>query len=73
MRPLTIEILVMAGEAVMKAAAEKGVNVLPIDSEHNAIYQCLEANRDRSEVSRLICFFSVILKLKSFPCVPQLQ
>lgn len=48
------EILVMAGEAVMQAAAEKGVNVLPIDSEHNAIYQCLEANRDRSEVSRLI-------------------
>ncbi|MFT4636962.1 MAG: 1-deoxy-D-xylulose-5-phosphate reductoisomerase [Verrucomicrobiales bacterium] len=48
------EILVMAGEAVMKAAEKHGVNVLPIDSEHNAIYQCLEANRDRSEVSRLI-------------------
>ncbi len=48
------EILVMAGEAVMKAAKKHGVNVLPIDSEHNAIYQCLEANRDRAEVSRLI-------------------
>ena len=48
------EILVMAGESVMDAAAKKGVNVLPIDSEHNAIYQCLEANRDRSQVSRLI-------------------
>ncbi len=47
------EILVMAGEAVMKAAREKGVNVLPVDSEHNAIFQCLE-NRDASEVSRLI-------------------
>ena len=48
------EILVMAGEAVMNAAEKHGVNVLPIDSEHNAIYQCLEANRDRAEVSRLI-------------------
>ena len=48
------EILVMAGEAVMEAADRKGVKVLPIDSEHNAIYQCLEANRDRSEVRRLI-------------------
>ena len=48
------EILVMAGDAVMNAAKKHGVNVLPIDSEHNAIYQCLEANRDRSEVRRLI-------------------
>lgn len=48
------EILVMAGEAVMQAAEKRGVNVLPVDSEHNAIYQCLEANRDRSEVRRLI-------------------
>lgn len=47
------EILVMAGEAVMSAARRKGVKVLPIDSEHNAIYQCLEG-RDPAEVSRLI-------------------
>lgn len=47
------EILVMAGEVVMNAAREHGVNVLPVDSEHNAIYQCLE-NRDAREVSRLI-------------------
>ncbi len=47
------EILVMAGEAVMTAAREKGVRVLPVDSEHNAIFQCLEG-RDSSEVSRLI-------------------
>src|SRR6186997_359154 len=40
------EILVMAGEAVMGAAARKGVRVLPVDSEHNAIFQCL--NRDAS-------------------------
>jgi 1-deoxy-D-xylulose-5-phosphate reductoisomerase len=36
------EILVMAGETVMAAARRKGVNVLPVDSEHNAIFQCLE-------------------------------
>jgi len=36
------EILVMAGEIVMREAQEKGVQVLPVDSEHNAIFQCLE-------------------------------
>lgn len=36
------EILVMAGESVMGAAKRQGVNVLPVDSEHNAIFQCLE-------------------------------
>jgi 1-deoxy-D-xylulose-5-phosphate reductoisomerase len=36
------EILVMAGEAVMSAAKRKGVKVLPVDSEHNAIWQCLD-------------------------------
>ncbi len=39
------EILVMAGEAVMGAAARKGARVLPVDSEHNAIFQCLEGKR----------------------------
>ena len=39
------EILVMAGEAVMGAAARKGARVLPVDSEHNAIFQCLECGR----------------------------
>ncbi len=49
------EILVMAGEIVMAAAARKGVKVLPIDSEHNAIYQCLEnAPADGHTISRLI-------------------
>ena len=47
------EILVMAGEAVMTAAREKGVRVLPVDSEHNAIFQCLE-DRSPTDVSRLI-------------------
>lgn len=49
------EILVMAGEVVMNRAAAKGINVLPVDSEHNAIYQCLQGNHGGSEqVSRLI-------------------
>ncbi|MBB5037764.1 1-deoxy-D-xylulose-5-phosphate reductoisomerase [Prosthecobacter dejongeii] len=47
------EILVMAGEAVMAAAKRKGVNVLPVDSEHNAIFQCLEGHRG-SDVRRLL-------------------
>ncbi len=47
------EILVMAGEAVMAAARRKGVRVLPVDSEHNAIFQCMEGRR-ADEVSRLI-------------------
>jgi 1-deoxy-D-xylulose-5-phosphate reductoisomerase len=41
------EILVMAGEAVMSAARRKGVQVLPVDSEHNAIFQCLEGQRGK--------------------------
>jgi len=36
------EILVMAGEIVMQRAHDNGVHVLPVDSEHNAIFQCLE-------------------------------
>ncbi|MEX1120012.1 MAG: 1-deoxy-D-xylulose-5-phosphate reductoisomerase [Terrimicrobiaceae bacterium] len=47
------EILVMAGEIVMAAAERRGVRVLPVDSEHNAIYQCLEG-RSSESVSRLI-------------------
>lgn len=47
------EILVMAGEAVMGAAAAKGVRVLPVDSEHNAIFQCLEGHPAK-HVRRLI-------------------
>jgi 1-deoxy-D-xylulose-5-phosphate reductoisomerase len=42
------EILVMAGEIVMREARDKSVHVLPVDSEHNAIFQCLEATRLRA-------------------------
>ena len=47
------EILVMAGEEVVATAARCGRRVLPVDSEHNAIFQCLEG-RDPSTVKRLI-------------------
>src|ERR1700736_3788318 len=46
------EILVMAGEIVMRDARAKGVHVLPVDSEHNAIFQCLDGRA--SEVRRII-------------------
>ena len=49
------EILVMAGEIITTKAAEKGVRILPVDSEHNAIFQCLEGHRGPDhEISRLI-------------------
>jgi 1-deoxy-D-xylulose-5-phosphate reductoisomerase len=49
------EILVMAGEVITAAAKRKGVKLLPVDSEHNAIFQCLDGHRGgEAEVSRLI-------------------
>src|SRR6266540_460243 len=46
------EILVMAGEIVMREARDNGVNVLPVDSEHNAIFQCLEGKRSTLNAQR---------------------
>jgi 1-deoxy-D-xylulose-5-phosphate reductoisomerase len=47
------EVLVAAGEVVMAAVARRGVSLLPVDSEHNAIHQCLRAGTSR-EVKRLV-------------------
>jgi 1-deoxy-D-xylulose-5-phosphate reductoisomerase len=47
------EVLVAAGEVVMAAVKRHGTVLLPVDSEHNAIHQCLRAGQ-RSEVKRLI-------------------
>jgi 1-deoxy-D-xylulose-5-phosphate reductoisomerase len=47
------EVLVAAGELVMAAARETGVELLPVDSEHNAIHQCLRTGR-QAEVRRLV-------------------
>src|SRR5207248_8649407 len=46
------EILVMAGEIVMREARENSVHVLPVDSEHNAIFQCLEGKFFQSRERR---------------------
>ena len=46
------EVLVMAGDLVMSLAAEKGVPILPVDSEHSAIFQCLEG-QDRRFLNRI--------------------
>src|SRR5687768_130133 len=47
------EVLVMAGALVTAAARARGVAILPVDSEHNAIHQCLHG-RNPSEVRRLV-------------------
>jgi 1-deoxy-D-xylulose-5-phosphate reductoisomerase len=47
------EALVMAGELFVSAAKKKRVRLLPVDSEHSAIFQCLQGN-DRAEVDKLI-------------------
>ncbi len=41
------ETLVMAGELVMARARNKNVSIFPVDSEHSAIFQCLQGNRDK--------------------------
>lgn len=48
------ETLVCAGPLVLEEAKDYGAKLYPVDSEHSALFQCLEANRDRGEVKRLI-------------------
>ena len=48
------ETLVCAGELVMAAARRRGVEIVPVDSEHSAIFQCLQGCRNRGEVRRLL-------------------
>ena len=48
------ETLVCAGELVMDEAEKHNVEIIPVDSEHSAIFQCLMGNHDRREVRRLI-------------------
>ncbi len=47
------ESLVVAGEIVMSRAREKGVEVLPVDSEHSAIFQCLKSGKGQ-EVKKIL-------------------
>ncbi len=48
------ETLVCAGELVMDEAERWGAEIVPVDSEHSALFQCLQGNRDRGQVRRLI-------------------
>ena len=48
------ETLVCAGELVMNEAEKYGVEIIPVDSEHSAIFQCLMGSSERREVKRLI-------------------
>lgn len=48
------ETLVVAGDLVMNAAREKNVRILPVDSEHSAIFQCLQGCVDKKHLKKLI-------------------
>lgn len=48
------EALVAAGAVVMPAAARAGVRIIPVDSEHNALFQCLKASTSMEEVRRVV-------------------
>ncbi len=48
------ETLVAGGSLVMDAAHKKGLSIIPVDSEHSAIFQCLEGCNDSKEVERII-------------------
>lgn len=47
------ETIVAAGDIVMKSAAENGCEIIPVDSEHSAIFQCIAGNRER-EIRRIL-------------------
>ena len=48
------ESLVLAGELLMEAARASGAGIVPVDSEHNAIFQCLPAPRDPRTLRRIV-------------------
>jgi 1-deoxy-D-xylulose-5-phosphate reductoisomerase len=47
------EALVMAGRIIMREAAERGVKIIPVDSEHSAVFQCLDGRRPE-EIDRIV-------------------
>lgn len=48
------ETLVAAGSIVTRAAADRGVEIVPIDSEHAAVHQCVRAGRGADEISKIV-------------------
>ncbi|MCF8024811.1 MAG: 1-deoxy-D-xylulose-5-phosphate reductoisomerase [Desulfobacteraceae bacterium] len=47
------EVLVMAGELVIREAGKRGVRILPVDSEHSAVFQCISGNR-HNDIERIL-------------------
>ena len=47
------ESIVAAGDILMPLAEMKNSEIIPVDSEHNAIYQCLPRHRDLNEISKI--------------------
>jgi 1-deoxy-D-xylulose-5-phosphate reductoisomerase len=48
------ETLVAAGKIVLKEVKTSGASIIPVDSEHSAIFQCLEGCRDRKSVKKIL-------------------
>ena len=48
------ETLVCAGELVMRTAREYGAEIIPVDSEHSALFQCIQGSADHGEIKKLI-------------------
>lgn len=48
------ETLVCAGSLVMQRARDRGAEIVPVDSEHSAIFQCLQGSADRGEIKRIL-------------------
>ena len=48
------ETLVVGGDLVISEAQKNGVNILPVDSEHSAIFQCLQSCKDKKDLKKLI-------------------
>jgi len=70
------ETLVMAGEIVIRKAAQKGVQILPVDSEHSAIFQCLQGHR-KADLAKILLTASggpfLNLPVSQFPNISTAQ
>ena len=69
------EVLVSAGALVMRLVKEKGIQLIPIDSEHSAIFQCLNGEK-KEAIHRIILFPEKIFGLeilKPFRCAGHLH
>ena len=63
------ETLVVGGDLVMRMAAERGVPILPIDSEHSAIFQCLQDPHSAKKLKKIILTSSGVWSVSVRRCV----